>query len=439
MGTLADKLKGTSGSGGQTLASKLSAPVATPTQEPSLSQKIWNGLSGIVSSVEQPFISLAATPVQAGVRALGLKDPYAQGIPAGLPGADTKAPVSPLTVKAKSGDILKAGATIGAFATAPANLPAALGTGAAVGAATGAGQALQEDKSLRDIAVDTAIGGAVGGVTGGAVYGLGKLLQAAGDKIQTSIIKPSKVDIEDGFSLDTLKKYNLGGSLETTHHRTQAALNDLTTQLKVKLADADTSVNLNDVFSQTVKELTDESKLKGFGANTKIANTLQQLKQEITSVGDIQSVPDAQIIKQAAGQFGAWQYGKVDPDSKATEIVFNTFYNKLKTAIEQGSPEGVKQINQELSKLIPVMNAVVRRLPIAQRSNAISLNEMIGLVGSSVNPIALGPTILAILSRSGRFGNLLSKLGPNVSSASAPAAFTTSKLAEPISDIVQGQ
>lgn len=407
----------------------------TPAPEKSLAQQIWSGISGVVSSVEQPFVSLAAAPVQGLAKVLGQPDPYAKGIPAGLPGGDTRATVSPLTVGAKAGDLLKAGATVGAVAAAPVTIPGAIGAGAALGAAQGGGQALQDQKSTGEVLKQAAIGGAIGGATGGAVAGIGKLIGAAGDKIMTSVIKPSKADIEDGFSLNTVKQFNLGGSLNTTLHKTQSALTGLTEQLNTKLAGSTQKIDLNTVLSDTIKELTDQSKLKGFGANTKIASGLKQLQEEINIVnadGGL-SIPDAQIVKQASGSFGAWQYGKVDPESKAQEIVYNTFYSKLKTSIEQNSPAGVKEINQQLSKLIPVMNAVIRRLPVAERSNIISLNEMIGLAGSAINPVALGPTLLALISRSGAAGSLLSKLGPVASRAAVPASYLTSKLAAPIS------
>lgn len=410
-------------------------PLTPPPQE-SLAEKVWGGLSKVVGAVEQPFVSLAAKPVQLAAKALGSKDPYSEGIPAGLPGADTSVPVSPPTLKGTAGDLLKAGATAGGIVSAPASLPAALATGAAVGAGTMAGTALQEDKPAAEVAKQGLIGGLVGGATAGAVRGIGKLIEAVGGKILNSVIKPTKPDLDDGFSMNTIKEYNLGGSLDTIKTKTQTKLTELTNNLNSKLADSPNRIDLNKVYQQTVSELTDESKLRGFGANVKIGNTLEQLKEEIGIVAQEggNSIPDAQIIKQASGGFGAWQYGKADPDSKATEIIYNTFYSKLKKAIEDASPEGVRSINQELAKLIPVMNAVIRRIPIEQRSGAISLNEMIGLVGSSVNPIALGPTLLAILSRSGAAGNVLANIGEPIARQAIPASLVTSSLAEQITD-----
>lgn len=421
---------------------------AAPPKPKSLADTLWSGLGTVGNAVLGGASDLGTHLGQAAAIGTGKAATAITGNPALENKVNTKLaagqnnifgkPVKSLEggitgVKQLAGDALKTGGELAALTTAPASLPAAIGVGAGVGASQAGGTALQNDASVSDIAKQTAIGGAVGGATGGAVYGLGKLIGAIGDKIQTSIIKPSKADIADGFSLDTIKKYGLGGPLNKTLNKTQAKLGELSTQLGEKLKASDATINMNDVYAQTVKELTDSSKLKGFGANAQILSNLDKLKGEIATVGDALSIPDAQVVKQASGSFGAWQYGKVDPDSKASEIVFNTFYNKLKVAIEKNSPAGVKGINQELSKLIPIQNAILRRLPVAQRSNIISLNEMIGLVGSAVNPVALGPTLLALLSKSGTAANVMTKVAPAIAGAAAPASLVSGQLPELVS------
>jgi len=74
--------------------------------------------------------------------------------------------------------------------------------------------------------------------------------------------------------------------------------------------------------------------------------------------------------------------------------VYNAFYNNIKVAIEDNSPAGVADINQRISQLIPVQNAVIRRIPVAERNGAISLLDMIGMVGSIAHPAALIPTAM---------------------------------------------
>jgi hypothetical protein len=339
---------------------------------------------------------------------------------------ESGAPQASLTKNIGAG--LQLGSTIAAAQAAPAAIVPSVVAGASIGAANQGGEALAEGAPVTEVARKTAIGAAVGGAVSGVVSGFSKLLGKVGDKIMTSVIRPTQADKADGFAIETVKQYSLGGSLPKTLEKTQIKIGELSAQLAGKLQATDQGIDLNTVLQQTADELTDSSKLKGFGANAKIQNTIEALRNEVQLVGGQLTIPDAQIVKQASGSFGAWQYGKPDPESKATEIVYNTFYNKLKVAIEEASPEGVREINKELSKLIPVQNAVLRRLPVAERNNLISLSDMIGLVGSAHSPAALGPTILNIISKSGTTGAALSKFGPKLGRVAIPAAFSATAL-----------
>lgn len=390
----------------------------------SLGKKVLNAVGNVASAVEQPFVSLMASPVQAAAKLVGAEDPY-KSLP--IPGlGDKTIPVSPLTAEAKAGDVLKAGAEIGAVAAAPATLAGTIGTGALIGGAQGAGEAMQQEKSAKEVGKSGAIGAAIGAATAGVIGGFSKLLSKVGEKIQTSVIRPTAPDLKDGFSMQTIKDYNLGGNLKTTLSKTQTKMDELTTELSTKLAASPEKVNLQKVYQETAKELLDSNKMKQFGAGSKIQGALKELGDEITLVGNELSIPDAQLIKQAAGRQGAWQFGKRDAESNAREAVYNAFYSKLKGQIENLSPEGVREINQQLSKLIPVANAVIRRIPVAERNNLISLTDMIGLVGSSLNPAALSPTIINLISKSGTAGNLISKTAPVVQDFAAPMSLLTS-------------
>lgn len=338
-------------------------------------------------------------------------------------------PVKPLQggtagLEQLAGDTLKTGSELSAIAAAPVSVGGAVLAGAGIGASQAAGSALQNDASAKDVVKQGAIGGVIGGASGGAAAGIGQFLGVAGNYGLRNLIKPSKADVADGFSLDTIKQYKLGGTLYQMQDKTQRTINDLSGQLREKLTNSDSHVDLNAVLAQTVKAVTGSgSKLKTFGANTRMESALSQLSSEASAIEDAGSlsVPDAQLVKQAAGQFGSWQYGKTDPDAKASEMVYNAFYNKLKTAIEDSAPEGVKEINQQLSKLIPVSNAIVRRIPVAERAAPLSLTDFIGLTASTFEPHALGITLLNFLSKNGIVANKLIN-APTVGHVIAPYA-----------------
>lgn len=331
-------------------------------------------------------------------------------------------------------DVAKAGEVAADTAKSTGLMGKILGSpitkGAGVGYGAGVASGLSQGKSVGQALTPnlTNVGGAL---TGGAIGGFGKLLGALGDKISFGVIKPSAADIKDGFSIDTIKNNDLGGSLNKTLEKTKSLMSDLSSQLKTKLAGSNSSIDLAGVFDKTTKDLTSQSgSLSNFGQNSGISRSLQKLQDEVLTANPTGalSIPDAQTVKQAAGGMGAWQYGSADPDATAMETVYNKFYNNLKTAIEQNSPAGVKEINSKLSDLIPVMNAVIRRIPIAERNSAISLPDMIGLVGSVMNPLASIPTAAEMASKSGTVGRLLSQYGSKVSSLSPATSVGVSRL-----------
>lgn len=292
----------------------------------------------------------------------------------------------------------------------------------ALGAASGGAEALVEGGGVSDAVEGAKKGAVTGAIVGGAfgvaekgLKGLSNLLGKAGDKIQFSVIKPTQADIKDGFSIETVKKYNLGGSLKKSFSKTDEAIDTLSKQLNEKLKATDTSLDLNKVYENTTKRLLG-NKLESFGANTQLEGAIEKLRNEIVNVSGkngLVSIPEAQIVKRASGHFGAWTFGIPTPEATASQKVYNTFYNELKTAIEKASPEGVREINKEISKLIPVMNALIRRIPVAERNSAISLTDIITLTGAALEPRALALTLLNFASKSGTIGAKLSNT-PNL-------------------------
>lgn len=321
-----------------------------------------------------------------------------------------------------AGDVGKTGALLGSLAVAPAaSIPGKAAQFGALGALSGASESLEEGGGLKetvrkaaDKAATGAITGTALGIAGKGFKALGDKLGSMGEKIQTSVIKPSQADIKDGFSIKTVNKYNLGGSLKQTFEKTDTTLDDLSKKLNEKLAGSNSSVDLNKVYEKTAKRLFG-NKLESFGSNTQMEGAVEKLRNEIVAVSGengLVSVPESQLVKRAAGHFGAWTFGVPTPEATANQKVYNTFYNELKKAIEEASPEGVREINKQISELIPVMNALIRRIPVAERNASLSLTDVISLTGAALEPRALGLTLLNMASKSGRVGAALAKKAP---------------------------
>ena len=136
---------------------------------------------------------------------------------------------------------------------------------------------------------------------------------------------------------------------------------------------------------------------------------LPEIKEQAGQRGVV-GLLKATDIKRGAGTKGSWAYNRPEPDANAIEKVYTTFYNKLKIAIEKNAPQGVKEINKKMSDLIPISNAALRRLPVEQRNNIISLTDSIGLFSSMFDPRSLALIGANRLSKSGKFGQFLVNL-----------------------------
>lgn len=261
-----------------------------------------------------------------------------------------------------------------------------------------------------NVGVAATIGGAIPLI--GAAYQAGKgLIPKTGEKIQQSVIKPSVADIKDGFDIKNIKKHNLGGSLAQMAHKTQDKLDSLTKQLQSKVNRTDVTVDLNEVYDRTVKKLAGD-KAKNFGNIAGTKRVLQNLRGEIeeVSANGLTDLAETQTIKQAAGLKGSWVFGSADQDATSVEIIYTAFYRELKGEIEKKAPAGVAGINKDISDLIPIMNAIVRRIPIAERNALFSLTDLITAGFSVIHPSAAALLAVNKLSKSGRFGALLSKV-----------------------------
>lgn len=249
-------------------------------------------------------------------------------------------------------------------------------------------------------------------VTAGAIRGAGNLIKGGGEKIITGTVRPSKVDIEDGFKLDNLVKYKIKGSLQKMLDKAQSELGSRSKALEKVVQGSPETIDLNGIVNKTAESLNSNS-LRGFGSNKQLQTALMNLKEEVGMVAPNgqMNLADSQKIKQAAGYFGAWKWNLPDPESKASERVYNAFYNVLKKELAvRGGPE-VTRLNGEMSEIIPIANALIRRIPVAARNQALSLSDMVTLTGATFNPSSALLTLINIAQRSASAGGRIRDVG----------------------------
>jgi hypothetical protein len=250
----------------------------------------------------------------------------------------------------------------------------------------------------------------------------GKGLATLGQKIQTSVIRPSIRDIEDGFDTAVLQKYDLGGSLNQTLVKANSLMNDLGARLRAAVKSSDETLDLKAAAEAARKKLVTNAKT--FGQNQRIAHILDELDDEVALVAPdgIVDLATAQDVKRQAGTMGSWAYGMPDKDSSAIETVYTTFFRELRETIENTNVgDEVKAINSQLKELIPVHNAVIRRIPVAERNNAVSLTDVMTLIGTAFDPKVAALAVANKASKSGRVGNMLSKAGEALKNPKASA------------------
>lgn len=285
--------------------------------------------------------------------------------------------------------------------------------------------AVQQGGITEDAKTAAIVGAAfpvAGAVLKGAKQLTGLGTQKVGEKIQKSVLRATEKDYRDGFKYENITKYSVGGSIKDTVAKTHVELNKLSNQLATKLKSTNATVNLKEVYAKTLNDVQKQSvsKFKQFGSSFAFSRAVKDLQKEvgvITKSNPYIDLYEATLVKRGAGTKGSWAYGQLDRNAVALESVYNTFYRNLREAIEKsagGAGGEIAKINKQIGELIPISNAALRRLPVEQRNNAISLTESIGLFASMFDPAALSLVGANKLLRSGKFGQLLIRAGQSM-------------------------
>lgn len=266
---------------------------------------------------------------------------------------------------------------------------------------------------------------AIGALTAGGVAGLGEALRpaikAVGRGIQMSTIRPSRADVKDGFKWSTLDRFKLKGNLEDSYNQVDNELTRLRTERNKLIAPGTTDVDLTKPMNTALLKLrasTDDLKLGAEGLDA-----VKEASQMIMKLGKIIKDPrkvdisKVENLKEYMGTLGAWADGARDDKGKVTATVANIMYNELRQVIEDSTAKmqgaQVKILNSQMKDLIPVKNAILKRLPVEQRNSALSLTDMLAAMPAIVsgNPAELGLLALSRGQKSARLGNALVRGG----------------------------
>lgn len=348
----------------------------------SLGKRALNAVGNVASAIEQPFVSIMATPVQAAAKLAGAPDPY-QSLPiTGL--GDKSIPVSPLSLEAKTGDVLKAGAEIGAVAATPATLAGTIGVGAGIGAAQGAGDAMQQEKGALDVAKSGGIGAAIGAVTAGASKVIGDTAKTVGKKLYDFVIPTSMKEAKllQSYKANVPFLERLGTALSGGESKAPVTAASTAFDQGVKGTESMIGIQAkrasNNIWKDVIQPSLDESKavvdMPTFfsGVEKKIISetpelsrqkalleALQAMKEDYAGVGQV-TLNDLQKFKEGWAQFvpekaymgkpiaGAFNDVKDTAADLARQAIYSNLGQDVKKAyFDYGNLQGLQELGQK--------------------------------------------------------------------------------------------
>lgn len=274
-------------------------------------------------------------------------------------------------------------------------------------------------------AVDFGVMAGAGGLAASMATRLAaKPITWLGERIERALLKPGAA--AEGFTPSELVRrvyaQGVGGTLGQTYDKTAEKITQKVAQLQNVLKSSASlggqGVRLNQVARDT---------MDAFQGNPQAQKAVERIFEHVEfgmnshglvppkSGAAVMSLSDANVAKQAVGDLGAWMHnmqGATVSDAGETMVlqnVANKFYDNLKNAIEANAVGPVKAINKDLSDLMAIRQAVIRRIPVAERANIISLGDKV-----SLSAHALGLGIVSRLLQSGRVANALVYAGKGV-------------------------
>jgi hypothetical protein len=288
------------------------------------------------------------------------------------------------------------------------------------GATEGAVSATEHQAERISGGEDVSLGGAAAEVgtslaTQGAMGAAGKVAKGVisslvpskvSEKVMMSYLKPPKDVYYDGFDIKNVSKYDLYGNTKEIAEKAQIKINGLLGQVEGKLKEAtdqgatvDASAALMDALSEIKANPLKYPKLFAgetpesmpiVSATKKLTTMIEQISQ-----GNYENLGllDANKIKQAVGEIGADAFGKRTIEEDALEAIAAKTYMKLKNQIEEKSPEGVRELNKQISEIIPIKTAAIRRTPVDERQNIMSLGTLMSATAAVTTGNALPLTV----------------------------------------------
>lgn len=264
-----------------------------------------------------------------------------------------------------------------------------------------------------------------------ALGAAGEALEGAGKTQMNKVVKPlmrherkARKPIEQTIFDYDLDKGKGGASPKALHEQSQVKLNELGAKLKAEIKagrDAGAKVNTDNLIDQAVADLKanpgeSEDFFTMVNDLDEVAADFKARARAANGTGELDLL-QGHAFKKYLGHEGAWQgiarskgiplTAKESSRSKIAEEI----YHRLNDAIDAAAPNGIKDLNRQISELIPVNQATGWRQIVEGRGNAVSLNDVIGMTATAINPKVWPILAFNRATKSGTVASKMYRLG----------------------------
>ena len=235
-------------------------------------------------------------------------------------------------------------------------------------------------------------------------------------------------------------KYNVFGNPEQVQAQWNSKIHSAYTQLKEKISSipmdytkSGSSVNVAQVINRAGEKVINETRL----SKLDMAKVISNVKDNLTETYglDFKHAParannidlaEAQLLKQETGLQGDWHVvnGKMAANKEASNIgtVYNAFYDELKKELENKGGPGIKELNKQMSEMIPMERAARKQILISGRKDMFSLSDFLGLgvgVGHAVasHGLSIVPLAANLIGKSPAAAKVFNATGKALKSA----------------------
>lgn len=258
-------------------------------------------------------------------------------------------------------------------------------------------------------------------------------LEKGAARIQGTKVKINSPEFKKGAQNEMYTKYEVFGDAPKVQKQWQQKIDDTYNQVKERIQNVPDSpenyATIDDIFSAAEKSA--ETYGKSRTAIQSIKNSLANLKtkfEEAYPDGKI-SLIDAQTEKQVAGKTGDWlaRAGEIsgNPDASVNSQAHNALYDALKTNVENKGAPGIKELNKQLSEMIPMERAAAKQVLVSNRKNLIPLDAFIG--GLHTAGAAMGGHVAPALLTVGTLGTRSPLVARGLLGASKGLRFASEK------------